>query len=266
MTQEQVKENLLKLHDCAEDFTLIFTGKKGRANGTYNYVTREININNRNFEVGEIGDNLLFYTAMHELAHHVAMTERNEVGRRSHTKLFYSILDDLTDKAEALGVYRYDAVPEIKTLSEEAVVISAEIAALYRKLGVVLNKLHSACMRNGVRYEDVLKRKVKLSDRMEKKLGKMAALQFPEGIGFEMQETIASAKSDEQREAMRAAADEGKSVAQVKQAGAVQKKDPPDEAESLLKEKGQIEKTIANLEKRLENIISRIEKLGERGG
>ena len=265
MNQEQVKANLLKLHDCAEGFTFAFTGRKGRANGTYQYSAREIKINNRNFEAGETGDNLMFYTAMHELAHHIAMTERNEVGRRSHTKLFYSILDDLTDKAEALGLYRYDAVPEIKTLINEVSAISAEIATLQRKLGVTLNKLHSACLRNGVRYEDVLKRKVKLSDRTERKLSKMAALSFPEGIGFEMQEAIAAAQSDEQREAMRAAADAGKSVAQVKQAGKAQKAEP-DEAGALLEEKGRIERTIASLKSRLENIISRIKRLEEEGG
>jgi hypothetical protein len=264
INQEQVKEKLLKLHGCTESFSVTFSGKKSvRANGLYDYQTKEITIHNRNFEDVEAGDNRLFYTAMHELAHHIQFSEYHRTGSRSHTKLFYSILDDLADKAETLGLYRYDSDPEIKALTEEAAEISAEIAVLQRRPGVVLDILHDACLKTGVRYEDVVKRKVKLSLQAEKKLKKAAALIVPEGIGYEMQEAVAGAKNEEQRETMLAAAADGGSVDQVKREGAAKKAEPEEEnTKALLKEKARIEKSIAYLTKRLENIVGRIKKLG----
>jgi len=267
MTQEQARENLLKLHKCAEEFTLVYSGKKNRrVNGLYFPADCEIVINNRNFENSEAGSNRLFYTAMHELAHHIQRTEHGEGKKRCHTKLFFSILDGLAEKAEGMGLYRPDAAPEIKALADEAAQISAEIAALQRKLGETLGKLHGACLRKGVRYEDVIKRKVKLSDRMETKLKKIAALpQLPAGTGFEMQETIAAAKSGEQQDAALQAAEDGKSVAQAKQAAAGPKKEA-DEMEALVKERKRITNTIATLQRRLSDVASRIAKLEGGGG
>ena len=266
MTQEQVKENLLRLHDCTESFSVVFSGKKSvRVNGLYYYQTKEILVHNRNFE-GNNKDNQLFYTAMHELAHHIQFTEHHKTSCRSHTKLFYAILDDLTDKAEEMGLYRYDADPGVKALIDDATALSAEIAELQRKLGAVLNSLQDACMRTGVRYEDVVKRKVKLSTRTEKKLKKVTALRLPEDIGYEMQDAIAGVRNEERREVMLAAAADGRSVDQVKQAGAVKKTKPEEsDTEKLLKEKAQIEKTIANLKKRLKSIVNRIKNLGGSG-
>jgi hypothetical protein len=265
MTPEQVREHLLQLHDCTEDFLLLFSGKKNRRrNGAYFPAAGEIVIENRNFEGEGAGDNRLFYTAMHELAHHIQFTEHGQKGIRSHTKLFYSILDGLADKAEELGLYQFDAEPEIKKLIGEAAKISAEIAALQRELGAALNKLHGVCLRKGVRYEDVLKRKVRLSDRTDKKLQKIAMANLPEDAGFEIQEIIAGAKNAGQREAMLQVAADGKSAAQVKQAGAGEW-EKPDELEALVKEKERINKTIGNLTRRLKDIITRITQL-EGGG
>ena len=262
MTQELVRENLLKLHSCIEEFTLEFSGRKsGRVNGTYRPGTRHITINNRNFDNNETGANALFYTAMHEFAHHIQFTEHKHSGSRSHTKLFYSILDSLAAKAEELGLYRYDADPDVKALVNEAAEVSAEIAALQRRLGNVLNRLHSVCMRKGLRYEDVVKRKVKISVRMEKKLNKIAALRdLPKDIGFETQEAIAAAKSEKEREAMLEAAKDGKSVAQVKQA-AVSTRKEPDELDALVREKENCKTMIEKWKQRLKDIMERIKKL-----
>jgi predicted SprT family Zn-dependent metalloprotease len=272
MTQEQVKANLLKLHDCTEEFTLVFSGKKNRrTNGNYFSADVKILINNRNFEEGEAGDNLLFYTAMHELAHHIQFTEKHQDGVRCHTKLFYSILNDLTDKAEKLGLYRYDADKEVKKLIEEANFMSAQIALLQRELGGVLKRLQSACLRKGVRYEDVVERKVRLSMRTEKKLQKIADLRLPDtlrlpegGVGFETQEVIAGAKSDGSRSDMIKAAAESKSVAQVKQAGSG-KKEEEDELATLVREKERISSSIENLKRRFAAVVKRITQL-EGGG
>jgi len=264
---EEFTNNLIKLHHCAEAYTLVFSGKKNRrVNGFYFPSRCEIVINDRNFEDSEAGNNQMFYTAMHELAHHIQNTEHGETGNRCHTKLFYSILDGLAEKAEELGLYRYDAAPEIKALVDEAAMISAEIASLQRKLGETLNKLHIACLRKGARYEDVVKRKVKLSSRMEKKLIKIASLPpLPDGTGFEMQEAVAAAPSGERREAAMKAAADGKSVAQAKQAAAGPKAEA-DELGSLVKEQQRIKNTIKSLQRRLSEVVKRIAKLDGGGG
>ena len=161
-------------------------------------------------------------------------------------------------------MYRYDADPELKTLIDEAAKISSEIAALQRQLGSVLHNLHFACEKKGVRYEDVLKRKAKMTMSTGCKMMRAAGLNLPEGTGFEIQETIAAAKNIEKREAMMQAAKDGKSVSQVKQAGTVQKEEP-DETEALAAEKTRIEKTIERLKRRLDAIIERIRKRDEGG-
>jgi len=264
MTAGETKENLLKLHGCAEGFALEFTGRKSaRRNGWYVISERKIAINDRNFDGGGAGG-LLFYTAMHELAHHIQVTEHGEESPRCHTKLFYSLLDGLADKAEGLGLYRREEAPEVEELAREAAALSAEIASLQRKLGETLDRLHTACIRNGARYEDVLKRKAKLSERAGKKLMKAAALGLPEGTGFEIQEAVAGAKSAAQREAMAAAAAEGGSAAQVKRAGAAEK-EKPGGAEALAGERRRLEKKIASLQRRLDAVLARMAELEEGG-
>ena len=89
MTQEEGKEKLTKLHAGVEAFTLEYSGKKnGKTNGYYMPSTKTITIHNRNFE-GK--DTLLFYTAMHEQAHHIQYTEHGQNGTRAHTQLFYAM-------------------------------------------------------------------------------------------------------------------------------------------------------------------------------
>ena len=261
-----VLDNLLKLYECKVPFVFEFSQKKStRINGLYYPKEQRIVINNKNFKETIEGDNLLFYTAMHELAHHIQFTERGHISGRSHTKLFWSILDDLAQAAEAAGLYRYDADAEVKKLIGEAEKISLQIAELQRELGTVLNKLHNVCLSKGVRYDDVLKRKVKLSARVGKKMVKISALNLDKNlsIGFETQEAIAAAGSIEEREAMLEAAAEGKSVNQVKTAAHTNRGGGENELETLTNERSRITRTIESLKKRLNNVIKRIDALSK---
>jgi len=127
MTQEEVYTRLAKLHKCEKPFVVTFSGRKRKnVNGTYRSFNNLITINERNFSDDEVGDNLLFYTAMHELAHHIQMTEYGQTGRRAHTKLFNMILDDLADKAQELGFYHSYSV-ELEKLIGEAQTITRQI-------------------------------------------------------------------------------------------------------------------------------------------
>ena len=103
MNQEQVKEKLLQLNRNAEDFSLLFSGKKSRkVNGLYKPESREIIIHNRNFN----DDNPLIYTAIHEFAHHIHFTGAAvPISSRAHTKEFWGIFHSLLYKAEEKGVY-----------------------------------------------------------------------------------------------------------------------------------------------------------------
>jgi hypothetical protein len=148
MNQDQVKSNLLKLHDCKHDFTVIFTGKKSKkVNGLYKPDKNEIIIHNLNFinDDGSTNDNLLLYTAIHELAHHIQFTELKQKSVRAHTALFFATLDDLVDVAEKKGLYKMAIDDETQKLIDEAVEISCEIAMLQKKLGHVLVRIKEVC-------------------------------------------------------------------------------------------------------------------------
>jgi len=150
MNQDIVKENLLKLYQCDGGFDVVFSGKKSKkVNGLYNPENKNIIIHDRNFNADETGDNLLFYTAMHELAHHIQFTEYKKT-RCFHNSLFYSILDDLADTAEKNGLYTMQISTDTQDLIEEARQITIKIASLQRKLGNVMNALHKKCLDEGL--------------------------------------------------------------------------------------------------------------------
>ena len=267
MNPEQVKERLDKLHECSKPFTVVFSGKKsGSVNGLYKFDSGVIIINNRNFGADETGDNLMFYTAMHELAHHIHITEYGQKGARCHTKLFHAILDDLADKAEELGFYRM-RMPgnnELDGLIFQAKTIIRSITRMYRELGVVLKKLNDVCA-EGARFEDVVKRGIGITLETAKKAAIMARLDLPESIGFDIQEAIAGERDEDKRKAMAAAAQAGKSAAQVKCAGrapTVRGNESNTETENLLLEKTRLEKNISELQKRLRDVMRRLNTPG----
>jgi predicted SprT family Zn-dependent metalloprotease len=268
MNQEEVGRRLAGLHECREPFTVIFSGKKNnKVNGSYIPAVCEIIIHNRNFNADEAGENVLFYTAMHELAHHIQFTEYGQKGTRSHTKLFHAILDDLADKAEELGFYRIRDMNcldyEIEDLICQAQTITQGIAKLQRELGAVLRKLDGACAVKGVRYEDVVKREIQISLETAQKAIKTAALDLPGSISADVQEAIAGERDEDKRKAMAAAAQAGRSVAQVKRAGS-----PPaartneSEAENLLREQRRLIKAIEELQRRLKDVMTRLHTPG----
>jgi hypothetical protein len=263
VNQDTVKKNLLKLYECAEEFTVIFSGKKNKkVNGLYKPDKKESVIHNRNFENNEAGDNLLFYTAMHELAHHIQFSENKQKSVRAHTQLFYSILDDLVDIAEKKGLYKTGIDDETKELIEKARDISCKIAEAQRDLGNVLDRLHQVCVKKGIRFEDVIERKIQISLQTMKKAKKAASLEIPEDVGVDIQEAVIKERDEGKREAMIHAAEKGKSVAQAKRSTTA----PPtqeDETASLLKEKKRLENTIQNLTRRLEEVAEQLKSKGE---
>ena len=264
MNQSDVHHQLTVLHECREAFTVTFSGKKSRrVNGIYKPFPREIIIHSLNFEKDGIqNESLLMYTAMHELAHHIQYTEYGFKGTRSHNKLFYSILDDLADKAEAAGVYKPAIDAELQGLIKQVQDTSNEIAMLQRDLGILLEKLNETCIEKGLRMEDVVNRKAHISMQTSKKAMKMAALDLPEGITADIQEAIVSERDNDKRKVMTAAAQAGGSVNQVKRAGSspssTQNSGGEKEIDNLLREKERLETQIKNLQQRLKKFMEKI--------
>jgi predicted SprT family Zn-dependent metalloprotease len=263
MNQDKVKERLVKLHDCIEDFTLIFSGKKSKkVNGLYRLDKHEIIIHNLNFENNESGENLLFYTAMHELAHHIQYTELKQKSAKAHTQLFYALLDDLVDTAEKKELYKVEIDKETQDYIDEIRDISCRIAKLQRDLGEAVERLQKKCEETGLRFDDIIERKAQISMKTVKKSIKAGSLYLPEEIGADIQEAVIRERDEGKKAAIIHAAQEGKSVAQAKRA-VVRPIDREDETVSLVKEKKRIERTITSLNRRLEELEEQLRSRGE---
>jgi hypothetical protein len=263
MNQDQVKERLRKLHQSAVDYTVIFSGKKSkRVNGLYNPGSFEIIIHNLNFTDdggGQLEDKLM-YTAIHELAHHILITEQGQKSRRAHDQQFWETFNDLTDKAEAMGLYKTVISENTQKLINMARGISRQIADLQRKLGTVLIALSESCEKDGLRFEDMAERKAQISKETEKvciNASRMGDL----GVGADIQEAAAKEKDVEKRAAIIEAGRNGKSVIQAKKAAvpSVER----DETPSLIKEKKRLERTIESLTRRLEELEEQLRSRGE---
>ncbi|MDR2964190.1 MAG: hypothetical protein LBU88_00245 [Treponema sp.] len=259
-----VGAQLCELHKCDRPFMVKFSGKKNKKiNGKYISSTEEIIIYEKNFisEEGQLNETMLMYTAIHELAHHIQFTEYGQTGSRSHTKLFYSILDDLIELAEKAGIYKPVIDAELQEMIDEAKKISCELAKLQRELGAVLVKLNDTCVNKGIRFEDIMHRKVRVSKETANKILKIQSINIPENYGIDIQEAIAGERDEYKQKAMAAVAKAGKSIYQIKRAGSSfssGEKNSENEIDELIREKTRIEKTIETLSGRLREIMRKI--------
>jgi hypothetical protein len=269
MTSEQVKEKLQAVHKSPVDYTVIFSGKKSlKAYGLYKPDTREIIIHNKNFKNGDGGlnENLLMFTAIHELAHHVMMAEKGDTGSRAHGQDFWATFHGLLDTAEERGVYRAEIGEGTQKLIDEARDISVRIAELRRELGRVLCAIEVSCKDNGLRAEDIIERKAQIGRQTAK--AAVAALRLGDtGLGEDMQAEAARQRSEAGREAVTEAAQNGKSAVQAKKAAKPESRtEPEDETAKLELEKRRVKRTIESLECRLKEIRKELGELHESGG
>ena len=269
MNQDQVKEKLLKLYDCKEGFSVIFSGRKSRkVNGLYKPLNCEIIIHNKNFldSDGNQNDMLLMFTAIHELTHHVLMTEKWKKSPRAHSQEFWATFHDLLDIAEKNGIYKAKIDDDTKKLIKEAREISKQIAELQRELGRVLLAIYDSCQENGLRYEDIVEREAQI-DKQSAKIAVISHRMDDQEVGADIQAEAARQRSDEKRAAIIAAGQEGKSVVQAKRsATAAGPIDQEDEAETLTRKKKYLETAIQSLMRRLHEIKQQLISLGEDSG
>jgi hypothetical protein len=260
MNQDQVKEQLLRLQEDVEEFSLIFSGKSSKkANGVYHPDTREIIIHNRNFE----NDNALMYTAVHEFAHHVHFTTSPvPVGPRAHTLEFRSILHRLLVRAEEIGVYLnpFDADPEFQALTRR---LKSEFlvrnGTIMKELGEVLIEAERLCRKKGARFEDYVERVLSMDRKTATTLMKFHSYDIDPSLGYNNMATVAGLGSEEKRSQAQEAFLAGESPDMVKMAvraqPALQEQDP---LRKLEKERSRIQRTIRSLQNKLEEIEDRI--------
>ena len=261
MNQDKVKEKLLAVEDAPLDFSVIFSGKRSKkVNGLYKPDTREIIIHNRNFtaEKGEpaaAADNLLIYTALHEYAHHLhACSRGGRLSAKAHGAEFWAILHRLLEGAEKKKIYKdvFSGSSELEKLTETIrEKYLAENGALVKELGRLLIKANELCLKIGGRYEDYIDRVLCIPRQAAKLAVKMYQYQLKPETGADNMRFLAGIANEEKRLAAENSLLSGKSPDTVRIAARQKSEDP---RESLEKEKQRLERTIASLTKRLEEV------------
>lgn len=256
-----IKELLLKLQNTDLDFTVTMTGKKSKkVNGLYKPDTREILLHNKNFD----DDNQLIYTAIHEYAHHLQCERDGGLhSPRSHTTSFWARFHELLEKAEKSGKYAIgvEKSSELASLTEEIRgKYLAENGKLMKELGSLLAKAQVLCKNAGVRYEDYIDRVLCLPRSAAKTAVRISALDVNPAFGYDAMKIVASQTTPEKRNAAEKlfGARRSPDVVKVSLSGDVDSEDPKDRLE---KEKKRLEKTIALLKSRLDQVKQSLSNL-----
>ncbi len=255
MNQTQVKELLLQLKGDVEEFSVIFSGKKSKkVDGLYKPDSREIIIHNRNTE----DQNALFYTAIHEFAHHIHVTDSPiPVSRRAHTKEFWSILHGLLGKAEGLKIYvnKFKTEPDFQVLTREIkekfILKNGE---MMRDFGRLLMKSYQLCLKYDMSFDDYVDRELGLGRTAAKQLISVYKEDINPEVGYENMKTLARIKPGEDRRMAEEAFLRGSSPDLVKTRFASSAAIQEDPVLRLQKEKQRIERSIASFNKRLREI------------
>ncbi len=263
MNQDQVKERLLLLEPDCEEFTVVFSGKTSKkANGLYKPESREIILHNRNFSE----DNSLFYTAVHEFAHHIHFcTAPVPVSSRAHTREFRGILHGLLQTAEAKGIYRnvFENEPEFVELTRR---IRSEFieknGRLMKELGALFVRAEELCRKHGARFDDYIERVLGMEKSTASTLIRAHDLDIPAELGYETMKMVANLRKPEEREQALESLAEGNTPDMVKflmsPAAGKEEEDP---VEKLNAERRRIQRTIESLKNRLKTIEERLRKL-----
>lgn len=267
MTNEQIKQLLLSIETCQCDFSVTMTGKSSpRVNGLYKPETHEILLHNKNFK----NDNALVYTAIHEYTHHLLTADAEKSGirttgrQKAHDTKFWARMDGLVEKAVEKGLYKRNRSEKLRGLIEEAKQIDHEIAALRKKLGIILQKIHQVTDEEGTRFEDVLTHDIRMQKSTAEKCFN-ASLVDQDDIGQDVQEVLSKAvkKSGAVKEAAKNAVAKDKTVEQLKMEIQLQsdKSRESSPRARLEKERSRLEKTISALQQRLSIVCETIESM-----
>jgi len=255
----KLKSKLLSIEDAPLEFSLIFSGKKSKkVNGLYKPASREIIIHNRNFQNDDSGQNLLLYTAIHEYAHHLhACSRGGTLSPRAHSPEFWAIFHELLEKAEKKKIYSdvFAVSPELLKLTD--VIRSKYLknnGELVKEMGKHLIKAHDLCTGIGVRFEDYVDRMLRIPRTAANMAMKMFEYDIASEVGADNMRFLAGIRDGEERKAAETALIKGKSPDSVKVQVRNKEKEDADPVTILEKEKLRLERTIATLNKRLDEV------------
>jgi hypothetical protein len=261
MNQDQVKEKLLAIEDPPAEFTLLFSGKKSRkVNGLYKPETREIILHNRNFA----NDNQLLYTAIHEYAHHLHACRRGgSLSSRAHTSEFWAIFHQLLETAEKKNIYQ-DLFQNNPELAELTALIRKkyllENGGLVKEMGRQLLRAHELCTAAGARFEDYIGRVLRIPWTAADTAIKMYQYDLDPQVGADNMRFLAGIKNGSRRLAAEESLVQGKSPDTVR--AAVQNRGEEEDPQlRLSKEKQRLERTIASLSRRLDEVNRELENI-----
>nr|WP_180485624.1 hypothetical protein [Treponema socranskii] len=202
------------------------------------------------------------YTAIHELTHHILTTEKGVQTVKAHSGIFGATFYDLIDKAIELKLYVRERREETATLIKEAIEIQKKIIEAQKQLGLIIAKLYDSCQHNGERIEDIIEHDLQMTRNKAKEY--MANKMSGSNDNDEIAKGVKFAKDPAIKQAAQQAADEGKTVAQVKAIAKQKAKATDDDLESpeqLKHEAKRLKKTIAHLYERLIQIQEKLKSI-----
>ena len=267
VSPDSIKTALLSLDEPLLDFSVIFSGKSSKkVNGLYKCDSREILIHNRNF-ITESGtdENQLFYTAIHEYAHHQHSCKRGgSLPARFHGSEFWAIFHDLLEKAEKLSLY-HTGVEENPELKKITVQIKDKYlthnALLFKEFGGLLAQAADMCKKIGLRFEDYLDRVLCVPKNAAKLAIRSFEYDINPTVGVDNMRYIASINPEQARLSAEKSFLLGKSPDSVKTAIKMwPKREPENPRLTLEKEKLRLERTIESLKKRLEDVERQLDE------
>lgn len=261
MNQDQLKALLLNIEDSKLDFSVTLTGKKSKkVNGLYKPDTREILLHNQNFD----DENQMIYTAIHEYAHHLQCESEGPFRTvRSHTSSYWARFHGLLEKAEKLGLYKIgiEKSDELSVLTEEIrSKYLAENGKLMAALGKLLVRAQVLCREVGVRYEDYIDRVLCLPRSAAKTAIRVSSLDVNPSLGYDNMKIVAAQSTPEKRDAAEQQLLARRSPDAVK-VSLNKKIEDEDPKERLEKEKKRLERTIASLTSRLDQVEQSLSNL-----
>jgi hypothetical protein len=269
LNRDTVKEKLLAIEEPPLEFVLVFSGKKSsRVNGLYKPETREIIIHNRNFKNDSTGQNLLLYTAIHEYAHHLhACSRGGTLSPRAHNSEFWAIFHALLETAEKKKIYNdvFSVSPELLKLTE--IIRNKYLrnnGELVKEMGKHLIKAHELCAGIGVRFEDYVDRMLRIPRTAANTAIKMFQYDIAPEVGADNMRFLAGIRNDDNRKAAETALKKGKSpdTVKIQVRGKAESEDP---VLRLEKEKLRLERTIASLIKRLDEVKRELKNKNKEG-
>ena len=215
--------------------------------------TFEIIIHNKNFST----ENELIYTAIHEYTHHLISCKYKEEGEKlpakSHSTEFWAKFDDLIEIAVSKNLYKRERSESLSTLITEAKELDKEIVKLQKKLGLLLREIEKKSNEENVRFEDVITHDLNMTRNTAKKCVESNFVNSD--CGQSELETILKTNSKKRRE-VEISISNGKTINQAKHNSTQSKESNP--FDKLSKEKTRLEKTINQLQQRLEIVMEQL--------